>query len=184
MKELIERIKLAWKIIRAKDGNLVFHAKSELAHLLNTGEESDLWVRENLIDLVRVFSAQNHSGLSASYVSGVLIRLLKFEPIGPIRGTEDEWVIHNHGDDMYAQNARCGHIFQRQDKTAYDSQRVIFREPDGVCFMSSMSRTDVTFPYVPKTLYADVPFNSTDEQKFAAKQLAIENYEKSCSVSA
>ncbi len=183
MNEFVERVKLAWKILRGKDGTLQAHAKGELAYMLNPGDDGDLLARQNLIDLTRVFSTQGHSGASASFVTCMLNSLLKFEPIGPLRGTEDEWVFHNYGADMYAQNARCGHVFMRTDETSYDSQRVIFREPDGVCFMSGLSRVDITFPYVPEILYADVPFDATDEQKIAAKSLALENYEKSLTIS-
>ena len=33
----------------------------------------------------------------------------------------------------------------------------VFRDPDGFCFTNRDSRTPVTFPYTPATVYVDVP---------------------------
>lgn len=81
--------------------------------------------------------------------------------------------MHDYGDaDMQAQNKRCGHVFRRCDGTAYDSEAVIFREPNGCCFTGRYSRREITFPYTPKRVYADVPDDATDEQKSAAADAA------------
>jgi hypothetical protein len=41
----------------------------------------------------------------------------------------------------------------------YDSEGIIFREPNGVCYTSIDSRVPVVFPYTPKSKYVDVQFD-------------------------
>jgi len=168
-----ERARLAWSILRSRDGNLVAHAQTETAYM-RTGEDGpDEWMAQGLVDMVRVFSTGGHSGFSAGYAVSALTPLLRFEPLGPLTGADSEWVDLGYDFDMQAQNKRCGHIFRRKDGTAYDGEAVIFREPGDVCFTSRYSRADITFPYVPKRVYADVPVDATDEQKQLAALAAL-----------
>lgn len=172
--ELRARFRLAWAILRGRDSNLVAHAQRELASSLALSREDiGYWMARHLIDMVRTFSAEGHSGFSASYAISAITPLLRFEPLGPLTGEEAEWIVHAYGDDMYAQNNRCGHVFKKEDGTAYDSEAVIFREPNGATFTSFYSRAPVKFPYTPKRVYADVPFDATDEQKAEAARLAL-----------
>lgn len=177
LSELFSRIKLAWRIVRSCDCNLVKHAKRELRSSLNEEVDSmNRMMADHLIDMVRVFSAAGHSGFSAAYAQGAIKLLLNYEPLGPLTGDRDEWVhvFDDDGDKVY-QNVRCSHVFRRIGKEVneYDSEGVIFREPNGVCFQSAMSRVPVTFPYTPKRVYADVPFDATEEQKAEAARLAL-----------
>lgn len=170
--ELKSRARLAWKILRARDGNLVAHVVSETAHM-RTGEDGpDEWMAASLLDMARTFGTGGHSGMSAGWAISCLTPLLSFAPLGPLRGTDDEWVIHAYDEHMFAQNKRCGHVFQREDRTAYDGEAVIFREPNGCTFISKHSRQTITFPYTPRRVYADVPFDATEAQKEAAANLA------------
>lgn len=76
------------------DSNLVRHAKREL-DLLGMGENSDgvdKLGREGVLDLVRVFAAQGHSGSSAAWMIQTLERLLRFEPLTPLTDDPDEWM--------------------------------------------------------------------------------------------
>jgi hypothetical protein len=172
--QLRERARLAWAILRGRDGNLEAHAKRELASsLVLPKSDIDHWMARHLIDMVRVFSVEGHSGFSASFAIAQIGALLRFEPLGPLTGGEDEWCVLDYNADMEAQNKRCGHVFRRADGTAYDSEAVIFREPNGACFTSRHSRADVTFPYTPKRSYANVPFDATEEQKAEAACLAL-----------
>ena len=172
--ELRDRVCLAWRILRARDDNTVAHARRELAgSLRRTAHEMDRAMATHLIDMVRVFSAEGHSGFSASYAAGMLAPLLRHEPLGPLTGEPEEWTTLDYGDDMQAQNNRCGHVFLRADGTAYDTEGVIFREPSGLCFQSALSRVPITFPYTPKRVYADVPLEATDEQKTEAARHAL-----------
>lgn len=170
--ELKDRAHLAWQILRGRDGNLVAHAVRETAYLRDGEAGPNAWMAQHLVDMVRAFSTEGHSGMSAGWAIASLTPLLSFKPLGPLQGTDDEWCSLNYGDDMKAQNKRCGHVFKRGDGTAYDGEAVIFREPNGACFTSRHSRQEITFPYTPRRVYADVPFEATEEQKKAAADLA------------
>lgn len=177
--QLRERARLAWSILRGRDGNLVAHAQRELASSLAL-PSSDIghWMARHLVNMTRVFSAEGHSGFSASYAIAQIKPLLSFEPLGPLTGEPGEWnEIYEIDGRKVSQNRRCGHVFREVSPEAvdtYDSIGVIFREPNGACFTSFYSRVPVVFPYTPKRVYADVPFDATDEQKAEAARLAIE----------
>ena len=84
-----------------------------------------------------------------------LISVLLPEPLTPLTGESGEWLVHDYDDRMYAQNKRCGRVFQRRDGTAYDIDAVVFRDPDGSCWTNSDSHRDVAFPYTPRTEVVD-----------------------------
>lgn len=173
LKELRGRVRLAWQILRGSDGNLVSHAKHELKSSYETGDEMNIAMADHLIDMVRVFGTAGHSGFSASYAVSALNTLLKFEPLGPLLGVDSEWVHvgEQNGKPLY-QNNRCGRIFKEGDHP-YDIDGFVFREPDGGCFTGIHSRTPVTFPYMPKTIFVDVPKDSTREQQKMLAQQAL-----------
>jgi hypothetical protein len=141
-----------------EDGNMVAHAKRELAAVgYDAGqkdEDPDKWIQQNLLDLLRVMSMQGHSGFSASYLTSAFAKLSRFEPLAPLSGADAEWV--DVGTGMW-QNNRCGRVFKGEDGRAYDIDGKVFREPDGACFTSKDSRVFVTFPYMPTTEYVSVP---------------------------
>lgn len=138
----------------AGDSSTVDHVKREMPE---SDDPMQNMMRDHLIRMGQLFSIEGHSGFSASYAVSALEKLLRHEPLGPLTGEPDEWVELGYGDDMKAQNKRCGHVFMRADGTAYDSEGRIFREPDGCCFTSGDSRVDITFPYTPTREYVDVP---------------------------
>lgn len=111
------------------------------------------WIQEDVLELIRVFSKQNHSGFSAPHCISLFKTLAMFEPIFPLQGTDGEW--NEIGDGCW-QNNRCSHVFKDADGCAYDIEGRIFRKPDGLCYQSKDSRVDVTFPYTPTREYVDV----------------------------
>jgi hypothetical protein len=160
---LIDRIRLAWRIVTAKpeDINSLKHAQRELpaTHPDEEGDSMQRMMNRNLMEIILVFATQGHSGFSASYAVACLEKLLRFEPLGPLTGEDSEW--NEIGEGRY-QNNRYGSVFKDKDRfdgQAYDSEAVIFRESDGCCFMSRDSAQPVTFPYTPKHEYRDVPAN-------------------------
>lgn len=136
------------------DSNIVDHIRCEMPE---SDDEMQNMMRAHLIRMGQLFAAEGHSGFSASYALAALEKLLNFEPLGPLTGEPDEWVWLDYGEEMKAQNKRCGHVFMRVDGTAYDSEGRIFREPDGCCFTSKGSAVDIAFPYTPTREYVDVP---------------------------
>lgn len=119
------------------------------------------WVQENVFELLEVFSNQGHSGFSAPCVIDLFSKLAKFEILSPLTGEDSEWTCVSDG---VFQNNRCSHVFKQPDRfdgQAYDINGKIFREPDGGCYTSSDSFVPITFPYIPKSEYVDVPSTET-----------------------
>jgi len=110
---------------------------------------------KDVMELVEVFAAQGHSGMSAGVAIQAFAKVARFEPITPLTGDDDEWT---EVSDGCFQNKRCPHVF-KENGEAYDIEGRIFREPSGACFTNRESRVPVTFPYVPTREYVDVPAN-------------------------
>lgn len=146
----------AWRR-RNEPGNYELHALRELkaaGYDPNDPEEGpNKWIQQNLLELLRVFSKQGHSGSSAPYCISMFQKLASFEPLVPLAGTHDEW--HEYTPGKW-QNRRCSHVFKDGDG-AYDINGIIWREPDGSCFTNFESRVPVTFPYTPRREYRDRP---------------------------
>jgi hypothetical protein len=107
--------------------------------------------------LLKVFSAQGHSGFSAPHCIKLFEKLAMFEPLAPLSGSDNEWV--EVSDGMF-QNVRCSHVFKggyRFDGQAYDIQGKVFEDENGSHYTSYESAVSVVFPYTPHTEY--VPFN-------------------------
>lgn len=154
-KKNIDVDKLLWLLDQLEeDSNLVAHIRQELPP--SDGDEMQEAMNTHIVRVGKLFSLEGHSGFSGAYAIAALEKLLRFEPLRPLTGEEDEWVWLDYGDEMKAQNKRCGHVFMRADGTAYDSEGRIFREPDGYCFTSKGSAVDITFPYTPTREYVDV----------------------------
>jgi len=117
----------------------------------------NLWIQQNVLELLEVFANQGHSGSSAPYCIQMFSKLAMFEPLIPLQGTDDEW---NEVSEGVWQNNRCSHVFKQTDRfdgQAYDINGKVFREPSGACYTGRESAVPVTFPYTPKTEYVDVP---------------------------
>jgi len=139
--------------------NLIEHAKREFLALgykpIEQEEDGpNKWIQENVFELLRVFSEQEHSGSSAPYCIGIFEKLARFEPLCPLIGTDDEW---NEVEPGVWQNKRCTHVFKDADGRAYDTRGRVFRELGGGCYVSRDSWVFITFPYTPVTKYVDVP---------------------------
>ena len=144
--ELKKRLNLMWRILRYKPGNLLTHARREL------GPNIDIELEE----LIFVFSTQGHSGASAQITTEILGKLLRYEPLSPLKGTDDEWMEVSEG---LHQNIRCSHVFKdaaRYGGQAYDIDAITWVEPDGSTFGGADSIRVITFPYTPKREYLPV----------------------------
>lgn len=144
---LIQRIRLALRVLTRQEGGLMRHAESEL------GTDMDIELRE----LLHVFALQGQSGFSAAIAAELLGKLLRFEPIGPLTGEPDEWVEVGPG---VHQNRRCSRVFKQADRfngQAYDLDGIVWEEPDGGRFTNWESMVPVVFPYTPKTEYRPRP---------------------------
>jgi hypothetical protein len=136
--------------------NLKTYAIDELTRIgmYGSGDEMNEIMSEHILKMIDVFDEEGHSGFSAEYAISALQKLLRWEPLSPLTGEDDEW--SECGDGIY-QNKRLSRVFKDgKDGRAYDIRGKVFVEPDGVCYTSRDSRVYIEFPYVPKTEYVNV----------------------------
>ena len=136
----------------------VEYAKSELARITKDGDGLQDVINKNILDIIELFASQGHSGFTAGYAMSILERLLRFKPITPLTGEDDEWI--NVSDEMGQrcfQNKRCSSVFKTTDAQGntievHDIDAIAYS--DNGCltwFTSSRFRKSVTFPYEPPT---------------------------------
>lgn len=136
--------------------NLETYAIDELTRIgmYDSDDEMNREMCEHILKMVDVFAEEGHSGFSAEYAIGILQKLLRYQPLSPLTGGDDEWI---EVTDGVFQNKRCSRIFKDgKDGQAYDIHGKVFVEPDGVSYTSRDSRMFIEFPYVPKTEYVNV----------------------------
>jgi hypothetical protein len=144
--------------------NMTTHAERELDIIGMTDDEGmNGMMRKHILHMIEEFAAEGHSGFSASYAIQCLEKLLRFEPLSPLMGTDDEWtdVAEYNGSPMW-QNKRCSRVF-KDETGAYDIDGKVFwewhtdekGEKYKTHFTSRDSRVYVTFPYVPTTVYEE-----------------------------
>jgi hypothetical protein len=117
---------------------------------------------EHVLDLLRVFADEGHSGSTAPYTVNMFKKLAMFEPLVPLSGEDWEWT---EVSDGVFQNKRCSRVFKQADRfngQPYDLDGRVFREPNGSCYTSKDSMVPITFPYTPKTEYVDVKGDSNE----------------------
>jgi hypothetical protein len=177
-----------------EESNLVRFARNELDRLLKDGEDVDeesnemqKCINEDILEVVRVFSRQNHSGFSAGYALNMLKRLLDFKPIQPLTGEDDEWNecgwTVEEGKKRVFQNRRCSSVFKTVDietgetEATYNDRYVISDNGGITWFYSSHMLKQIgltnaiTFPFKvpenPKRIYIKyldyVPLGETSD---------------------
>lgn len=149
--------------------SLYDYAEREL-DLIGLDESEDIngMMRRHILNMVRTFADEGHSGFSASYAIQCLEKLLRFEPLTPLTGEDWEWCeisrdLTGSNQGTLYQNARCSRVF-KDDEGAYDVDGKVFwswmtDEETGEQFKSYYtnreSRVPVTFPYTPVTVYEE-----------------------------
>lgn len=158
---LLDKLKLCWRILRQNPGGIMAHANRELP---KEEDEMQRDMNQGIRELILVFGTHGHSGFSAGYAVNILASLLSYKPLGPLLGTGDEWM--RVGPGVF-QNKRCGHVFSQADRfdgQAYDLEGVVFytweTDEAGVQYKNTYtnweSMTPIIFPYTPKTEYREV----------------------------
>lgn len=151
-----DRIRLCWRILTKRTSTRAMQ---------NPTDEMDITRKRDIKEMLHVSSTRGHSGFSTTWAAGLLVPLVKFEPIGPLSGELEEWVCI--GDGVF-QNTRCGRVFRSArlfNGQAYDIEGRVFRGPSGACYISRDSLTPIKFPYIPSTVYVDV--NESLQQELA-----------------
>lgn len=126
--------------------NLVAHAERELVAAGmpkkakdDDGEGPNQWMHVCLMQLVRIFASQGHSGSSSEFCVDALNKLLRFRPLVPLTGEDAEWFEASEG---IFQNRRCSSVFKTAGGQAYDLDGLGERDP-------VTNRVHVIFPYMP-----------------------------------
>ena len=129
--------------------NLIEYAESELGRIPNDKDGMQEIINQNILDLVKLFSSQGHSGLSGCYVINALSRLLEYKPLNPLTGEADEWGAP-YGPDETQQNKRCSSVFRSKKEPPHDIDAIVVSDNGGVSwFYSHLFKKEITFPYLP-----------------------------------
>lgn len=101
--------------VHEPESNLVTYAEDELrlAGLLDSEDDYDGMLAKSVLELVKLFAKQGHSGFSASITTEIAMKLLRFQPLSPLTYAEDEW---NHvADEMVSKEQRP--LYQNRRKS-------------------------------------------------------------------
>lgn len=129
--------------------NLIDYAESELRRIPKDKDGMQEIINQNILDLVKLFSSQGHSGLSGRYVINALSRLLEHKPLNPLTGEDDEWG-EPYGPNETQQNKRCPSVFRSKKEPPHDIDAVVVSDNGGVSwFYSHLFKKEITFPYLP-----------------------------------
>lgn len=127
--------------------DLIEFAKSELDRIKKDDDGLQEMANSTILEIVEKFTEQGHSGFSFHYVLSILDRVLRFKPITPLTGEDDEWVEVGRG--VY-QNKRCSSVFKDEDGFSHDNDAVVVSDNGGITwFHSKRFRKNITFPYTP-----------------------------------
>ena len=111
-------------------------------------------VTKDIMEIFEIFRSQQHSGFSASYIIELLDRLLRYIPVSPLTGEDDEWNKVEYTDDICYQNKRCPSVFKDSSGKAYNVEGRAFSEDGGrTYFTSKDSKVYITFPYTVPLAY-------------------------------
>lgn len=120
-------------------------------HADDKEEGPNKWLRESILELLKVFGEQRHSGMSAPFAISQFTRLACHKPLTPLTGEESEWGT----DASPEQNNRFTSVFRKKDGSAYWADGIVFwewfqPEEGEKCksyFTCRDSRAQVTFPF-------------------------------------
>lgn len=135
---------------KSNTSGLVDYAKSELALLGSDDDGMQDMINSQILDIVKMFAEQGHTGFTASYSLNILKRLLAYKPIKPLTGEVTEWTEPLGYINEDKQNIRCSSVFLKKDGTAWDVDAIRVSDDGGISWFSSgRFRKQVTFPYYP-----------------------------------
>lgn len=155
------------------------HAKYELNKILEEiknenykTEEDRNWsleiqesANQDILEIINIIRKQHHSGHSISYIMNIVNRLVKFLPLSPLTGEDNEWV-NDDFNNGFKQNKRCPNVF-KDSKTGIctDIDKIIVSDNGGYSWWSSgeFDKT-ITFPYLPPNEPKKIYIEYTDEK--------------------
>jgi hypothetical protein len=154
---------------------LVLFAEQELARIGQDDEGMQAAMNKHLLDMVKVFSDEDHSGFSAGYAINILERLLRYLPLTPIEDTPEDW---NETRPGCYQHRRCSAVFKDKNQfggKAYFLDAKVFSDDGGESwFTYSDSREVIEFPFAvpnsPKRYLVDEECNILSEYNGKAQK--------------
>lgn len=133
---------------------------------------------DSVMELVKVFAGQGHSGASASMVLQLFSKVAAFKPLSPLTGKDDEWMETGQG---VFQNKRNYAVFKEgKDGRAYFLDALVWITPTGTSYTGSTkdgisSRQFIkAFPFTPVTFRIPVDEREVakDDWEFTVKNVA------------
>ena len=104
--------------------NLTSHAKKELKRAGLFMKDSDYggMIGKAVMDLIKVFSKQGHSGFSATIVLNIFRKVANFKPLTKITSDPSEWddISETSGKPMWQSNRNTSLFSENCGKTWYD----------------------------------------------------------------
>lgn len=161
--------------------SLLKHAERELklAGLHEKGSDYDGMLYDAVMELVKVFSDQGHSGYSANRTIKLFEKVALYEILMPVTGEDSEW---NEVSEDSLQNNRSSDIFKdKKTGKSYYLDAILWRTQNGTNYAGSAYLTPdrkitsrqfiKSFPFIPETFYIDVIEEEVakDDWKFTIK---------------
>lgn len=145
---------------------MIEFAKWQLDKLLENCKDEDSKIMQKMmnndvLELLKVFSEQGHSGFSASIATRLFYKLANHKLVTEVEDKPEDW-------DENGQHKYISSVFKRKDGTCYYLYGTYFAEPDSDNFFynGKCSRTNVTFPLKPsdlETKYIRLHYRSEDK---------------------
>jgi len=193
LKRLFKKVKGDYK---PEKSNLYLWAKSELDRLIvyceekegKDGLEMQKTINKNILDIVKVFCMQGHSGTSASYLISKVTRLLDWKPITALTGENSEWmeVPEYDNGNKTQQNKYCSAVFRDNcdNATAHYIYGRVYSDNGGHSWFTTnrgtlKSFTPVVFPFYVPNESEYVYLNGKDSEEIITDKARIkELYEE------
>jgi hypothetical protein len=139
-------------------GKLTDHCNRELAAIgyKRFSEESEVNQRimYALKEMLQVFEDQELTVNEGHYVLNAFQQLSKFQPMGPLKGTEDEWTAGEV--EGHSVNVRFPAVVRNPEGRCFNLAGRIFVEPNGTHTTDMRSVVEITsFPYMPTVEFVD-----------------------------
>jgi hypothetical protein len=157
---LVQRLKLAFRVLWSRNGPLVEHAEREVFRLytetsresLTRSNRNAALYREICLDIVAQFESATLGMQDRELLAGVLAKLFAQRPLTPLTGNADEW--EEVGAGLW-RNKRYPFVW-KDAAYAWDTNATLCRRPDGVTYRLEGGHGDVKFPYTPRPRYIEV----------------------------
>ena len=144
--------------------NLINHAEKELKLAGIHDKDADYggMLYDAVMELVRVFSKQGHSGGSAGRVISLFKQVASYKNLIPLTGKDEEWNDISDLSGGVLQNNRVSSVFKEKETgKAYYLDAIIWRTQTGLTWTGKAEEVSSrqyikSFPFMPKTFYVDV----------------------------